>query len=162
MVFDIIEITEEELKTMSAVQMQLLRSAQKEKNDLLLKKDRDLALFKKLVYTDDMKESSLLEQKAAELEAEYERKVAAIIEQFQYAMEMTEPFIPENPDADKVGYIVDYTLPYTDRYVIVREYYLSIPDVHERMALYNADEIAKDYLSSYYRSLYNVLYTYTK
>lgn len=162
MEFDIIDVTEEELKEYSAVQMQLLRSAQKEKNELAHKMEQELAMFKKLVYTDDMKESSLLEQKRAELQAEFEYKVAILVEQFRYALEMTEPYIPENPDADKVGYIVDYTLPYTDRYNIVRDYYLAITDVNERMALYSADEVAKDYLSSYYRTLYNVLYTYSR
>ena len=60
------------------------------------------------------------------------------------------------------GYVVDYSLSYSERYVIVRDYYLAIADPAERMALYTADEVAKRYLDSYYGSLYNVLYTYSQ
>lgn len=162
MEFDVIEVTEEELNGYTAVQMQLLRTAQKSKNELLHKKEKELALFKKLVYTDDMKVSSLLEQKKAELEAEYEYQLAIIVDQLLYGIELGEPVIPEPPAGEGVGYVVDYSLPYTDRYNAVREYYLSIPDPAERMALYSADEVAKDYLASYYRTLYNVLYSYSK
>ena len=161
MKYDVVEVTEEELKKFTAVQMQILRTAQKDKDELLRKTEKDLALFKKLVYTDDMKESSLLEQKRAELQAEYEYQLAIIVEQYSYGMELSEPYIPPRPDASKVGYLVDYSLPYSDRYNIVREYYLSIPDPTERMNLYANDEVAKDYLSSYYRPLFNVLYSYS-
>ena len=63
---------------------------------------------------------------------------------------------------ESAGYIVDYTLPYNQRYAIVRDYYLSIEDPQERMALYTADEVAKKYLSTYYKTLYDVLYTYSQ
>lgn len=163
MEFDIIDVTEEELKNYTAVQMQVLRSAQKNKNELLHKMEKELALFKKLVYTDDMKVSSLLAQKKAELQAEYEYELAILIEQLLYGIELGEPVIPETPPgSENVGYVVDYSLPYTDRYNAVKEYYLSISDPAERMALYEADQVAKDYLASYYRTLYNVLYTYSK
>ena len=162
MTFDVVEVTEEELGSFTAVQMQLLRTAQKSKNELLHKMQKELALFKKLVYTDDMKESSLLAQKEAELQAEYEYQLAIIVEQYEYGMQLSEPYIPENPEVANVGYLVDYTLPYAERYNIVREYYLAISDPTERMALYSADDVAKNYLSSYYRTLYNVLYSYSK
>ena len=161
MKFDIVDISEEELKNFSAVQMQILRTAQKSKNELVHKMEKELALFKKLVYTDDMAESSLLAQKQAELQAELDYQIAILVEQYEYGMQLSEPFIPEHPDASKVGYLVDYTLPYNDRYNIVREYYLSITDPTERMTLYANDEVAKDYLSTYYRPLFNVLYSYS-
>ncbi|MDE7082474.1 MAG: hypothetical protein K2O89_02065 [Clostridia bacterium] len=162
MKFDVVEVTEDELNNFTAVQMQLLRTAQKNKDELVHKMEKELALFKKLVYTDDMKESSLLAQKQAELQDELDYQLAIIVEQYEYGMNLSEPFIPENPDAEKVGYMVDYSLPYTDRYSIVKEYYLSISDPTERMNLYLADEVAKDYLSSYYRTLLNVLQSYSR
>lgn len=161
MQFDVVTVSEAELKNFTAVQMQLLRTAQKSKDELVHKMQKELALFKKLVYTDDMKESSLLSQKQAELQAELNYQLAIIVEQYEYGMQLSEPVIPENPDVTKVGYLVDYSLPYTDRYSIVREYYLSIKDPTERMNLYAADSVAKDYLSSYYRTLFNVLYSYS-
>ncbi|MDE7215136.1 MAG: hypothetical protein K2N68_04810 [Clostridia bacterium] len=52
MKFDVIEVTEEQLAKYSAVQMQLLRTAQKNKNELKYKTERELELFKKLLLTD--------------------------------------------------------------------------------------------------------------
>ena len=51
MEFDIVEISDEELKNFTPVQMQILRTAQKNKNELVHKMEKELALFKKLVYT---------------------------------------------------------------------------------------------------------------
>ena len=162
MKYDVVEITDEELEKFTAVQLQILRTAQKGKDELVHKMEKELALFKRLFYTDDMKESSLLEQKKAELQAEYEYQLAIIVEQYHFGMELSEPYIPTNPDASKAGYLVDYSLPYSDRYNIVREYYFSIPDPTERLNLYSNDQVAKDYLSTYYKALFNVLYSYAK
>ena len=160
MEFDIIELTPEELSNFTSVQMQLLRSAQKNKNTLRENMDRDLRLFKSLLLTDDVFNSSLYAQKRAELEREFDFKTESIAEQLRYNLSLSEPYDPDDND-DEAGYIVDYTLSYTDRYIIVRDYYLSINDPAERMALYASDEVAKRYLGNYYSTLYNVLYTYS-
>lgn len=162
MEFDVINLTEEEIAKLTTVQMQLLRTAQKKKNELVRKNAQDLALFKKLVYTNGMKDSSLLEQKRAELNGQLEYEIGIIAEQLNYSIKLNEP-LPDTGEGDEsVGYIVDYSLSYTDRYNIVRDYYLAIPDPAERMALYTADDTAKKYLGSYYSTLYNVLYTYSQ
>lgn len=162
MEFDIIEISENTLLQLSAIQMQLLRTAQKKKNELKRKMEQDLALFKKLVYTDGMKQSTLLEHKQKELEEQFDYEVDILVEQLEYAMNLNEPF-PDWDDEDaKAGYIVDYNLTYTERYIIVRDYYLSITPPSERMALYAADKVAKRYLGTYYSYLYDVLSTYSK
>lgn len=161
MEFDIIELTPEELSNFTSVQMQLLRSAQKNKNTLRENMDRDLRLFKSLLLTDDVFNSSLYAQKRAELEREFDFKTESIAEQLRYNLSLSEPYDPDDPD-DEAGYIVDYTLSYNERYRIVRDYYLSITDSAERMALYSADDTARKYLGSYYASLYNVLYSYSK
>ncbi|MBD5585424.1 MAG: hypothetical protein HDQ88_10105 [Clostridia bacterium] len=162
MKFDVITLTDEEIDKLTAVQMQLLRTAQKNKNELIHKYGQELALFKKLVYTDDMQKSSLLAQKQAELEAELNYQIEIIVEQLEYGLALNEPFIPDDFGNEKVGYIVDYSLSYTERYKIVLDYYLSIKDPSERMSLYSNDAVAKNYLSSYYSTLYDVLYTYSK
>ncbi len=81
MEFDIIELTPEELSNFTSVQMQLLRSAQKNKNTLRENMDRDLRLFKSLLLTDDVFNSSLYAQKRAELEREFDFKTESIAEQ---------------------------------------------------------------------------------
>lgn len=162
MEFDIIEYTEVELKKLTPVQMQLLRTAQKRKNELYHKLEQDFALFKKLVCTEGMYDSSLLEDKHAELLEEFNYQVEILKEQLEYGMKLNSP-LPDQDEEDKnAGYIVDYSLTYADRYVLVRDYYLSIENPAERMALYSADEVAKRYLGSYYASLYNVLNMYSQ
>ena len=54
-------------------------------------------------------------------------------------------------------YRVDYSLSYVDRYIIVRDYYLTIPDPRERLEKYRTDMVAFDYLGSYYGTLFNYL-----
>lgn len=162
MEFDILEYTEEELEKLSTIQLQLLRTAQKRKNELRHKLEQDYAMFKKLAYTEGMYDSSLLAAKRAGLETEFEYQVEILKEQLQYSMKLNEPYPDRTEEEKQAGYIVDYTLSYTDRYVLVRDYYLAIEDPAERMALYSADEVAKRYLDSYYATLYNVLNMYSK
>lgn len=162
MTFDIIELKEGELEGFSTIQVQLLRTAQKKKNELRHKLESDLELFKKLILGNGTVNSTLYEQKREELENEFEYQVAILREQLLYSLDVNEPYPDGDEDQEMVGYIVDYTLSYTDRYAIVREYYLAIDDPALRMKLYTDDEVAKRYLGSYYSVLYNVLYNYSR
>ncbi|MCH5147527.1 MAG: hypothetical protein J1F61_05980 [Clostridiales bacterium] len=162
MTFDIIEIDDEILKNYSAVQMQLLRTAQKKKNELQHKMEIELAMFDKMILGNGMKNSTLHAHKNAELKAEFNYQVDILREQLLYALELNEPFPDQDEEQEMVGYIVDYTLTYSERYKIVREYYMSIEDPALRMKLYTNDDVAKRYLDSYYSVLYNVLYSYSR
>lgn len=164
MEFDIIEITEEELEMLTTIQVKLLRTAQQNKNELYHNLQADLQTYYNLCNTNNVYLSSLYTDKKAELEKEYEYQVEILREQLIYNMSMGEPTHDgETGDSgsDDTGYIVDYELSYLERYIVVRDYYLSIEDPAERMALYAADETAQDYLGSYYTSLYDYLSTYT-
>ena len=163
MQYDIVDMTEEEILALSTVQMRLLRSAQREKDELALELERDKQTFRKILITDGMLNSSLYENKCAELDAEYNRQVGIIADDLVYNMSLNMPGTdddsPSGGDED-VGYIVDYSLSYLDRYQIVRNYYMSIADPAERIALYTSDTTAQQYLGQYYTTLYNVLYQY--
>lgn len=166
MQFDIINIMPEELEQLSVVQMKMLRTAQQKKDELYRKAEKDMKMFKSIVLTSGMKNSSLIEAKRAELQEELDYQTAILADNLIYNMSLNEP--TEGGDVggsggdESAGYIVDYSLSYSERYVIVRDYYLAISDPNERMALYTVDETAKKYLSSYYTTLYNVLDTYSK
>ena len=165
MVFDVIDITEEELKKLTTVQMKMLRTAQSKKDELVRKADMDMQMYRSIVLTAGMKNSTLWADKRAEVYNELDGKCALLADNLIYNMSLNEPPDGSGGDGDgdeSAGYIVDYSLSYNERYVIVRDYYLAIPDPDERMALYAADEVAKKYLSSYYATLYNVLATYSK
>lgn len=162
MTFDIIPLEEGELKSFSTIQVQLLRTAQKKKNELAHKLESDLALFKKMIIGNGMKNSTLYEQKKLELEAEYDYQVEILREQLLYSLEINEPYPDGEEDQEMVGYIVDYSLTYSERYAIVRAYYLAIDNAALRMQLYTNDDVAKRYLGSYYSILYDVLYNYSR
>jgi len=166
MQFDIIDITEDRLKELSVVQMKMLRTAQQKKDELVRKFEKELNMFRAVVFTSGMKNSTLIEDKDRELRDELGYQTALLADNLIYNMSLNEPSnggdIGGDGGDEEAGYIVDYTLTYNERYIIVRDYYLAITDPDERMALYAEDETAKKYLSSYYTTLYNVLATYSK
>ena len=162
MIFDIIEVDEDELQNYSAVQMQLLRTAQKKKDELEHKMKSELTMFNLMIVGNGMKKSTLYEHKMLALEQEFEYQVEILREQLLYALELNDPYFGQDDDQEMAGYIVDYSLTYTERYKIVRDYYMSIEDPALRMQLYANDDVAKKYLDSYYSILYDVLYNYSR
>jgi hypothetical protein len=127
---------------------------------------KELELFKTVVYTNGMEYSTLLEHEEEYLQADVDEQVAVLADNLIYNMSLNEPTTDDDlggNDADEsVGYIVDYSLSYNERYVIVRDYYMSIDDANERLTLYSADEVAKAYLNQYYSTLFNLFYSYSK
>lgn len=160
MKFDIIQITDAEYEALTNVQRQLLRAAQKNKNELVHKAEAEIIFAKQYIFGEGMQSSALFEQKKAEILKECDYEIAIIKEQLEYTIALSEPF-PDGEGDESVGYMVDYSLSYTQRYIIVRDYYLAIADPEERMARYVSDDVARNYLSGYYATLYNVLYTYS-
>ena len=164
MTFDIIDVTEAEVKNLETVRLKLLRTAQQKKNELAHKLEAELAEQKRLVYSNGMENSTLLEQITAELTAEYEYQVAVIREQLLFNMSLGEPTTGDETGGsgnDNTGYIVDYELSYTERYIGVRDYYLTIEDPNERIALLREDEVARKYLGTFYNTLFNYLVQFT-
>ena len=170
MKFDIIDISDEELEKLTVVQMKMLRTAQQKKDELLYNAEKDLEMFGRIVLTAGMKSSTLMNDKRVEIYGEVDYKCAILADNLIYNMSLNEPTNGDDIGGDVggiggdegSGYIVDYSLSYNERYIIVRDYYLAIKDPNERMALYAADEVAKKYLGTYYATLYNVLYSYSK
>lgn len=164
--YDIIPITSVELEALTVVQTKLLRTAQQKKDELERKAAKELQAFSAIAQTNGMKNSSLISSMEAYLQADVDDQVAVLADNLIYNMSLNEPTTGgelggEGGD-ESAGYIVDYSLSYNDRYLLVRDYYLSIPDPDERITLYLNDEVAKKYLDAYYVTLYNVLIMYAK
>jgi hypothetical protein len=168
MYFDIIPYTDDELAALSTIQMKLLRTAQKSKDELDKQLEEDELNYKLLLASNNMIFSTLYEDKCAELEKERDRQVNILREQLVYNMTLNEPTTDDELGGSHLGstdessgYLVDYSLSYIERYTLVRDYYMTIEDPSERLALYTADTTAQDYLGSYYVSLYNYLKQYS-
>ncbi len=164
MEFDILDLSEEELDAFSTIQVKLLRTAQQKKNALYHQLQEDLTTYKYITFANGTENSSLYEAKKASLTEEYEYQVEILREQLVYNMSLGEPTNDgETGDSgsDNTGYIVDYELSYLERYIAVRDYYMTIEDPNERLALYAADTVAINYLGTYYNTLYDYLSTFT-
>jgi hypothetical protein len=165
MKFDIIDISSEEVEALTTVQLKLLRTAQQKKDALYHTLENDLLTYKLLMLTNGTENSSLYNDKKTELETEYNYQVDILSEQLIFNMSLQEPTTDgetgDSGNDGSAGYVVDYELSYLERYIAVRDYYMAMEDPNERLALYIKDEIALDYLSSYYTTLYNYLASFT-
>lgn len=164
MTFDIVDITDDEVDLLTTVQKKLLRTAQQKKNEMVRKKDEQLFELKIMVNSNNMENSSAYAQMAATIEEKYQTELDILVEQLQFNMSLREPTNggeTGGSGSDNTGYLVDYELSYLERYITVRDYYLSIEDPNERIALLQADEVAQDYLGTYYSVLFDYLITLT-
>lgn len=168
MQYDVIPITQSEINNLTVVQTKMLRTAQQKKDELYRKAEKELANFLEMIMGSGMLNSTLYEAKKTELNNECKYQSDILADNLIYNMSLNEPTTGDelgdngHETGEQVGYIVDYSLTYSERYVIVRDYYLSIENHGERMSLYMADDTAKKYLASYYSTLYDVLYNYSK
>ena len=63
----------------------------------------------------------------------------------------------EDPDEPEAPYEVDESLPMRDRYIAVKNYYLSIPNAADALEALRDDGVAKEYLGTYYNYLEQLL-----
>ena len=130
--------------------------------------------------------SSILSDALHELRADYDAQVLRIQKELDESLEAlyAEAQEPEEPGGEEPGgeepggeepggeepggeepggeepdapYEVDGSLPMRDRYIAVKNYYLSIPDAAEALELLRDDDVAKEYLGTYYNYLEQLL-----
>lgn len=162
--FDIIDITQEEVELLTTVQKKLLRTAQQKKDEMLRKLEERLSELRIMMNSNNMENSSLFAQSAAKLRDDYQTELDILAEQLNFNMSLKEPTNSDEvggSGSDNSGYVVDYELSYLERYIEVRDYYLAIEDPNERIALFQADEVAIAYLGTYYNVLFDYLMTLT-
>ena len=164
MIFNIIDITEDEVDHLTTVQKKLLRTAQQKKDEMDRKRDEQLFELKIMCNSNNVESSSIYRQTADKIQSDYQTELDVLIEQLQFNMSLREPTNGGETgggDIDNTGYIVDYELSYLERYIAVRDYYLTIEDPNERIALLQQDKVAMEYLGTYYSVLFDYLYTFT-
>ena len=162
MTIDIIDLTEPNYKSLSPVQLAMVREAQVKKNKLVAEAEEKKSNLVNLLILNGWYRSSTRVQQTAEIDAQLEIDVDLVRENLKYqlayealASEGNEngPYrYPENPN---------YNLGYSQRFLVVRQYYMNVTDDPEaRLKAYAMDTLAKQYLGEYYNTLYDLLRSY--
>lgn len=159
---DIIDLTLPEYADLSPVQLAMVRAAQAKKNKILAKAAKDQNDLFFFTVSNNTARSSAYKQEysaiAKAAEAEIETVKADLLYQIAYEGIGQEgndngPYrYPENPN---------YNLSYSQRFLVVRNYYMDATDDPEaRLRAFAMDSLAREYLGEYYQTLYELLASY--
>ncbi len=162
MTIDIIDLGDPQYADLSPVQLSMVRVAQGKKDAILAKANDAVRQLIYLLTANDIARSTVRERERARIEAQAEADVETVREdllhQLAYESLGSEgnefgPYrYPENPN---------YNLTYSQRFLIVRNYYMEITsDPDARLQAYAGDTLARAYLGEFYQTLYELLASY--
>lgn len=162
MTIDIIDLGDPQYADLSPVQLSMVRVAQGKKDAILAKANDAVRQLIYLLTANDIARSTVRERERARIEAQAEADVETVREDLlhQLAYESlgsegneSGPYrYPENPN---------YNLTYSQRFLIVRNYYMEITsDPDARLQAYAGDTLARAYLGEFYQTLYELLASY--
>ena len=155
MKIDIISYTAEQYATLTAEQLQEVRSAQLKKDTLHKKYLNDLDKEKYKLTKNGMLLSTVWIEIQQKLYSDYQKALDNLREGLLFYLHYSsKPSSPE--EAVDAPYTVDYALTEVERTRIVKEYYLeAYSDAMERFSAFKEDKIAPKYLGELYASLYD-------
>ncbi len=162
MTIDIIDLSSPEYADLSAVQLSMVRVAQAKKDKITKQLARDIEAYSQQFSINHIIRSTALTQQNDLLQKTADEEVETIrddlVHQLAYEALGSEgnangPYrYPENPN---------YTLTYSQRFLIVREYYMNATgDASARLEAYRMDSLARQYLGEFYETLYDLLASY--
>lgn len=162
MVIDIIDLTDENYKNLSSVQLAMVRAAQAKKDKIVSDAEAEKGELFRMLLSNNAARSSLLGCGRAEIDASAEKEIEAVrsdlLHQLAYEGIGSEgneygPYrYPENPN---------YNLSYSQRFLVVRNYYMgATDDPSARLQAYAIDSLAREYLGEFYQTLYELLASY--
>ena len=154
MTIDIISYTEDQLAALRLVQLAKVTRAQLKKNRLERKLEADMLKERNNLIENGTFNSALYEKIQEKLQQSYEEEVEAIrAELLSYLANST---TGKQEDANSVGYPVNYSYSYEQRFADVKSFYLYAYDNPQvRFDYFAADDVAKRYLGEYYAPLYD-------
>lgn len=165
MTLDILESLGKSEEELSASAISFVRTAQKKKNALTekLEKDRQAAYY--TLLKNGVLRSSMLQNVYDELQVEYDAAVELVVDELKFQIE----FLGGSANAPDDGatqynypYNPDYSLDAAGRYYAVYNYYMAMTDPQVRFALFQADTLAPSYLGEFYSTLYDRLQSYAE
>ena len=153
-------MTDEELNT--AVN-KLISEANEDSEDAKLEYEENCRKARYRAAENRTLRSSILDSALEKLKETYDRLVQRIQQELDeslealYAENYPDGVPGEGINPDDAPYEVDYSLPSRDRYVTVKNYYMAYDDMAQALLDFQRDEIAKDYLGTYYDYLLQLL-----
>jgi phenylalanyl-tRNA synthetase alpha subunit len=146
---------------LSVYELSFAREVQAKKNKLDEQYEADQKTIARKYYKNKTVRSSAREEEFSELLAKYNEDVDELREELEFELRY---FNVSNEASGEYSYPnnPDYSLSSADRYYVVYNYYMTMTDPSVRFALFQADELAADYLSNFYATLYDRLRSYVR
>ena len=163
MKIDIVDLSSPQYSDLSPVQLAMVRAAQAKKNAVTAKRDAELKELLYLLLVNNNARSYVRTRETERIKAQAEADIEVIRDDLNYQLAYealgTEgnengPYrYPENPN---------YNLGYSQRFLVVRNYYMGITPADARLEAYRMDTLARSYLGEFYQTLYDLLASYVK
>lgn len=158
MTIDIISYTDAQMAALSNEQLMEVRQAQEKKERMYEELQEELRAADAQSIDKGVFDSALRRMKREKLETDYEKEVERLRDGLLFFLRYS-----YRPGSSSVGYEVDYSLSDAERVEIVKNYYdTEYTDALERLAAFEEDTVAKQYLGEYYAPLYYYFYDATK
>ncbi len=156
MTIDIISFTNEQFASLNAEQILQIKEAQVKKNALDRKLQQDMLKEKYRLQDNGMYLSGIWDRYCNQLREVYAQEVEILREALLFYLQYSAK--PEEEQAQSAPYTVDYALEMADRYILVRDYYMSAyTDSAARVTAFKQDAVARQYLGEFYATLYDYL-----
>ena len=160
MTIDIIAFTDAQYAALNEVQLQEVINAQTRKDNMTKALEEKKRKEKFRLIKNGVFRSGIYNALCTQWDEEYAAELEVVKEKLLFYLRFA--LKPETPPSE-APYLLDYSLPYSERYIVVREYYLNAyTDPSERMNAFKTDEIAPQYLGEFYATLYDYLFNLTK
>ena len=162
MTIDIVDLTSDQYKNLSPVQLAMVRAAQTKKDKIVAKATQDKNEIKYFMLANNVARSTALRDTIKAIDDQQKKDIEIVRNDLDYQLayealgsEGNEngPYrYPQNPN---------YNLSYSERFLVVRQYYMDITsDPNARLKAYEGDTLARTYLGEFYRTLYELLLSY--
>ena len=158
MVIDVISYSDEQFAALKEEQILEIKNVQLQVNELRAKieKLKEDAKFK--LVKGGVARSAAFEKRAETEVALLEQEIDHLREGLLFYLRFSARADVDSTPENVAPYVVDYSLPITERYIIVRDYYYATySDPQERLDAFNDDEVALVYLGELHSTLYDVL-----
>jgi len=160
---DIIDLGDPNYQELTAVQLAMVNTAQRKKNEITRKLNEEKREMLILAISNRTARSTAIKLRLSDLDIAAEEEIAAIREDLDYQLRY-EAYISEGNEIGPYRYPENpnYNLNYSQRFLVVRAYYMHVTDnADARLQAFAMDSLARQYLGSYYNTLYDLLASYT-